>query len=173
MTQENSNTTSYAVGGTALALAGITAIFKKKCHRCRSLFTINKQCQLCNKWTCWDCGWSHEAISHLGWPIASEGRVCYDCTEEFKIQRARMEAEITAAQGVRTISASYKGNVPSPKLNESISSRFHREKGVAERELTLMAAANACNTVLAVEFTKEEWQDGNYFYTVWQAHGII
>lgn len=160
-------------GGAAVAAGAAFFGFKEKCVQCKSLWTMNEECQHCRGLVCGDCGTDVAEIMHKSWQVCEAGRVCKVHMSAFSENLFKYKAAIDKSEEVKAFSGNYKGSVPAPKLNKIIYSQFHKEKNNAERELKIHAAASDCYSISDIKFDREKRQDGNYIYTVWRASGKI
>lgn len=160
-------------GGAAVVAGAAFFGLKKECGQCKSLWTMNKECQHCRRLVCGDCGTDVAEVTHKSWQVCEAGRVCKVCMSAFSEKLAKYKSAIDKSEEVKTFSGNYKGNVPAPKLNKTIFSQFHEEKDNAERELKIHAAASDCYSISDIKFDKEKRKAGNFIYTVWRASGKI
>jgi hypothetical protein len=155
------------------AAASLFAYFKPRCSICKSLFTSNQKCFVCEKEVCGDCGSDIKGDVYFGWPILQKGRCCKTHDKDIEAKVASLKAEIDIARKVTTYSKNFKGKTESPKLSKVIETNFHADKDVAELELQMLAAKEGCLLVLNVEFLKDTQSSSNYTYAVWKAKGVI
>jgi uncharacterized protein YbjQ (UPF0145 family) len=123
----------------------------EKCPHCDNefgLFRWRHVCDICGETVCADC-----LTEHLF-------EYCPTCMQN-------------AENTVETYSVTYKGNKYKPCTDiGEIETNWFRRRDNALKELKMRAARLGCDVVYNVNYDEDTENEGNYFYSVWQATGI-
>jgi len=166
------------LGGAAAV--SVFKIFKPKCIKCGSQFTLNKKCGVCNELVCGKCGAYFEEITYKDRLLQKKVRCCEEHVAQMNDKIAtgkilidkRIRAEEQSAL-VKTYVKNYDGHIEPASLGKTIRTEYFNDQEAAKNELKVLAAMDECFIVQGIVFNYQSQSDGNYKYKVWSATGVI
>jgi len=162
----------------------IEKINNNKCPSCNKKFWFFKnkyKCVSCGKSFCFNCLRAEHEANYLNSDLYNIGGLyCESCFNE-KVTPVLLKYRnaVKKSKHVELFPFTYKGKLKISSNSKTIYTDWYENKQETEEELKVSAAFMDCNVVYDIEWSKDTDSEpsengrGTYYYTIWQAKGVL